>query len=150
VNFQIPGAVAPGPHTLRLESAFGAVEQTIELAAVSPGIFTLGGNRGAIVNQNGTINGSSNPARRGEVISVYATGLGALRQQGALQVAVTPVTASIEGVPLVTQYAGAAPGFPGLFQINLLIPLGLPPGLVSKLTVGQSGALSQPVFVAIQ
>ena len=150
VNFQIPPALGPGTHTVRIESAFGASEQLVTLTASSPGIFTLGANRGAIVNQNGTINGPTNPARRGEVISVYATGLGALRTQGPLSVTVTPVTGSVGDQNLVSQYSGAAPGFPGLYQVNLFLPTTLPPGLVSQLTLQQAEAKSQPVFVAIQ
>ena len=150
VNFQIPPGLAPGEHTLRIESPFGAAERTISLDAVSPGIFTIGGGRGAIVNQNGTVNGATNPARRGEVISVYGTGFGALRTQGALQVTVTPVSGSVEGQPLVTQYAGAAPGFPGLYQINFSLPTAVAPGLGLRLVLNQGDALTQPVFVAIQ
>jgi len=140
----------PGEYVLRIESAFGATEQTISLAANSPGVFTIGGARGAIMNQNGTVNSPTNPARRGEVISVYATGFGALRTQGALQVTVAAVSGAVEGQPVATQYAGAAPGFPGLYQINLSLPTAAVPGLSQRLTLAQGGAVSQPVFVAIQ
>jgi uncharacterized protein (TIGR03437 family) len=150
VNFQIPPGLSPGEHTLRIESPFGAAEQSIALAATSPGIFSLGGGRGAVVNQAGSVNSATNPARRGEVISVFGTGFGALRTQGALQVTVTPVSGLLEGQALVTQYAGAAPGFPGLYQINLLLPPGIPPGLSVRLTLGQGDTMSQPVFIAIQ
>ena len=150
LNFQIPPGLAPGGHTMRIESAFGSAEQTIDLAVNSPGVFTLGANRGAILNQNGTVNSSTNPATRGQVISVYGTGFGALRTQGPLQVTTVPVTGSIEGQGLVTQYSGAAPGFPGLYQINLSLPTGLAPGLSLHLTLEQGGGASQPVFVAVQ
>ena len=150
INFQIPPSLGPGQHTLRVESPFGSVEQPISLGPSSPGIFTLGGNRGAIVNQNGTINSATNPARRGEVISVFGTGFGALRTQGALQITATPVEGKLEGEALLTQYSGAAPGFPGLYQINLFLPTGVAPGLSLRLTLGQGEGVSQPVFVAIQ
>lgn len=150
VNFQIPPAAQPGAHTLRIESPFGAAEQVIQLEAVSPAVFTLGGNRGAILNQDGTVNTVTNPARRGGVIVVYGTGFGTLRTQGALQVTTTPVAGAIEGVPLQTLYAGAAPGFPGLYQINLSLPAGIPPGLAQRLTLDSQGVRSQPVLLAIQ
>ncbi len=150
INFQIPPSLGPGQHTLRVESPFGSAEQPISLGPSSPGIFTLGGNRGAIVNQNGTVNSATNPARRGEVISVFGTGFGPLRTQGALQVTTTPVEGRLEGETLLTQYSGAAPGFPGLYQINLFLPIGSAPGLSLRLTLGQGEGVSQPVFVAIQ
>ncbi|MBM3796238.1 MAG: hypothetical protein FJW31_19750 [Acidobacteria bacterium] len=150
VNFQIPPSAQPGAHTLRIESPFGGAEQVIELDAVSPAVFTLGGNRGAILNQEGTVNSITNPARRGGVIVVYGTGFGALRAQGALQVTAAPVTGAIEGVPLQAAYAGAAPGFPGLYQINLSLPSGLPPGLAVRLTLAIQGVQAQPVVLAVQ
>jgi uncharacterized protein (TIGR03437 family) len=150
INFQIPPGLAPGQHTLRIESPFGSAEQTVTLTDVSPGVFALAGGRGAIVNQTGTVNSATNPAPRGSVISVYGTGLGALRPQGALQVTVVPVSGAIEGQALTTQFAGAAPGFPGLYQINFLLPTGLVPGLSLRLALRQGEAVSQPVFVAIQ
>jgi uncharacterized protein (TIGR03437 family) len=67
-----------------------------------------------------------------------------------LQVTVAPVTGSVEGQPVVIQYAGAAPGFPGLYQINVLLSQAIPPGLSGRLTLGQSEAISQPVFIAVQ
>ena len=149
-SFQIPPGLSPGEHTLRIESPFGAAEQSIALAATSPGIFTLGGGRGAVLNQNGSVNGTTNPARRGEVIAVFGTGFGALRTQGALQVTVAPVTGSLEGQPVLIHYAGAAPGFPGLYQINVLLSQAIPPGLSGRLTLGQGEAISQPVFIAVQ
>ena len=150
VNFQVPPALAPGLHTLRVESPFGSAEQPISLGPTSPGVFTLGGNRGAIINQNGTINSPTNPARRGEVISVFGTGFGPLRPQGALQVTTNPVEGKLEGESLPTQYSGAAPGFPGLYQINLFLPTAVAPGLSLRLTLGQGEGVAQPVFVAIQ
>ncbi len=150
VNFQIPPSAQPGGHTLRIESPFGAAEQIIQLEAVSPAIFTLGGGRGAIVNQDGVVNTVSSPARRGSIIVVYGTGFGALRPQGNLQVTSEPVTGQIEGAPLQTLYAGAAPGFPGLYQINLSLPTSIPPGLTVRLTLASQGVQSQPVVLAIQ
>lgn len=150
VNFQIPPGLAPGEQVISIESPFGSSEQRITLEAGSPGVFTLGAGRGAILNQDGTINSPTNPASRGQVIVVYGTGFGALRPQGNLQVAVTPVGGRVEGESLVTQYAGAAPGFPGLYQINLFLPVTTPPGLSQRLVLDQAGLQSEPVFVAIQ
>ncbi|HTB17593.1 MAG TPA: hypothetical protein VK708_05725, partial [Bryobacteraceae bacterium] len=84
-------------------------------------------------NQDGSLNSASNPAARGSVVSLYATGQGA----GAT------ITLTIAGYNAPLLYAGPAPGFPGLMQINAQIPSGfLPPGIqLVVLTVG--GAVSQ-------
>ena len=52
----------------------------------APGIFTQDGSGrglGSILNQNNTVNTANNPARRGEVIAIYATGEGNVRPSGA-------------------------------------------------------------------
>ena len=44
VNAALPLNTAPGAHTLRLTSAYGAAQQTVNVAAVAPAIFLLNGN----------------------------------------------------------------------------------------------------------
>ena len=105
----------------------------------TPGIFTqdsTGRGPGAILNQNNTTNTSNNPARRGEVIVIYATGEGQVRPAGtdgritrALWI-VSPADSSGRGeagrstVPAENvTYAGAAPGLvAGAMQVNVKIP----------------------------
>ena len=81
--------------------------RNVPIAAAAPGIFNPG-----VLNQNNTVNSVANPAAAGSVIQVYSTGLGAGN-----------VTAKI-GVETIAspRYAGPAPGFPGLQQVNLDIP----------------------------
>jgi uncharacterized protein (TIGR03437 family) len=106
----------------------------------NPGLFTLdatGRGPGAILNQNNTVNSATNPARRGEVIVLYATGEGQVTPAGSdgrivtgtvqtLPRPVLPVTVKINGqdVPAANVlYAGAAPGLvAGALQINVKIP----------------------------
>lgn len=112
----------------------------VSIAAAAPGLFTVdssGRNSAAILNQNGSYNSAGNPANRGDIIVLYATGEGATNPQVADgQVAasvypkpVLPVSVRIAGIPAVVHYAGAAPGFiAGLMQINVQIPEGVIPG----------------------
>ena len=93
------------------------------VAAAAPGIFTSGNGTGpaAANNQDGSINSASNPAARGSIISLYATGQG--NGSGA-------VSLTIGSYPAQLLYAGPAPGFPGLMQINAQVPGGfLGPGI---------------------
>ncbi|MBM3812678.1 MAG: hypothetical protein FJW20_13705 [Acidimicrobiia bacterium] len=150
LNLVAPLDLPPGEQEISIRSAFGVETQNARFSAVAPAVFTTADGRGVILNQNGTLNLPNNPARRGEVIVVYATGLGAVSTQGALWPAVAALTASIENRTLETLFAGLAPGFPGVYQINLRIPDDLPPGLALRLTVRQAGFDAGPVILAVQ
>ena len=150
VNFVIPLELAPGAHPLRIGSAFGVAEQTVEIRDVAPAILMLDARRAAVLNQDGSVNGPANPAVRSQVIIVFATGLGAVASQGSVQATAIPVSGLLEGQELETLFAGAAPGFPGLYQVNLRLTSNLPPGLNLRLRLRQGGAESSPVQVSVQ
>src|SRR5262249_18430186 len=87
--------------------------------------------KGAILNQDGSENTSSNLVRRGQVISIYATGPGALSQtvQDGAAVPSNPLVTTqstpqvfIGGVEAQVQFSGLAPTFAGLWQINAFVP----------------------------
>jgi uncharacterized protein (TIGR03437 family) len=107
--------------------------------ASRPGIFSLDGSghgQGAILNEDGTINSPSNPARRGSIISVFATGGGEVAPgvadgqivSSVVPVSTLPVSAFFDfGDPSIKEadvlYAGGVPGsVAGLLQVNLRLP----------------------------
>ncbi len=155
LNVQVPADLSAGTHLVRVISPYGTLEQPFDLQTNAPAIFRINAgidtdNRGAILNSDGKLNLSSNPARRGSTISVYGTGFGAIVPSGSLYITAAPVTAVLGGVELPVQFAGLAPGFIGLYQINLALPQASPPGLGVVLTFRQAGVESSPVQVAIQ
>ncbi|MEZ5401999.1 MAG: hypothetical protein R2729_20165 [Bryobacteraceae bacterium] len=150
LNLVLPADAPPGQHRLTIRSPYGERTADIMISATAPGIFELGAGRGAILNQTGSINSVGNPALRGQALVVYATGLGSLRPQGNLQVVAEPVVVNLGGRRVSTTFAGAAPGFPGLNQINLIVPEDLPPGLAVRMVLEQGQAQSNAVLVAIQ
>jgi uncharacterized protein (TIGR03437 family) len=151
INAQVPPAIAAGTHTLRIRSAYGTAERQVAVSDVAPAIFLIGSPPvGAIVNQDLQINGPSSPLPRGQFLTIYGTGLGAVIAQGALSVAAAPVTALVNGQELPVTFAGLTPGFLGLYQVNLAIPGGIAPGLGISLMLRQAGVLSNTVTIAIQ
>jgi uncharacterized protein (TIGR03437 family) len=150
LNFVIPNDLPTGSHPLTIRSPYGSTTQTIDVSTVSPAIFLLAPDRPAAVNQNGAINSSEAPATRGQVIILYATGLGAVQRRGNLDHVVARVEATLEGRPLNVQFAGLAPGFPGLYQLNLMIPTEAPPGLAQELRLRVAESNAAPVTVAVQ
>lgn len=151
VNAQAPPSIAPGAHVLRIRSVYGLAEQPVAVSPVAPAIFVVGNPPvGAVVNQNGSWNGPSNPAPRGQYLTIYGTGFGEVVHQGAYSVTRAPVTAWIGGQEVQVAFAGLTPGFTGLYQINLLVPAATPPGLGVSLTLRQAGALSNTVEISLQ
>jgi len=98
------------------------------------------------VNQDGTINSDRNPAAQGSIVVLYATGEGQTSPAGVTGQAaqspyplpVLPVSLTMAGIPATILFAGEAPGFVGVMQINAQVPSGfVPPGeLPVVLTVG--------------
>jgi uncharacterized protein (TIGR03437 family) len=156
INAQVPAGLSAGSNVIQVTSPYGTGSQAVTLDAASPGIFTVGtaydgvSSLGAVVNQNGILNGATSPAPRGSTITIYCTGLGATSVKNGLSVANAPVTAVISNTSLPVAYAGLTPGFVGLYQVNLAIPASSPPGLLLPLTVQAGGASSNSVAVAIQ
>jgi uncharacterized protein (TIGR03437 family) len=159
INLQVPNATpASGSAELMVQRrstgqvlAAGAVP----MSAVSPALFTIaasGTGQAAAVNEDGTINGPTSPARPGTVISLYGTGAGLLPggpadgepATGIVETDEKPVVllnnASLEADSVL--YSGAAPGFVGLWQINLRIPATQTPGNAIPVTVQYKGVVS--------
>src|SRR5262249_19818243 len=98
VNAVLPAGLTARTHTMRVRSPFGVAQQSVEVSEVAPAIFLVGTpSVGALVNQDGSLNGPSNPLPRGQVLIIYATGLGTVQQ---------PVTVVLNGVELQPAYAG--------------------------------------------
>jgi uncharacterized protein (TIGR03437 family) len=146
-----------------------SVPATIQVFAAAPGLFTADGTgtgQAAAINQDGTINSPCNPALRGSIISLYATGGGRTSPIGLDgQVSTSPLANSALPVqvyignqlvlsPARLQHVGPAPGaIAGLMQINVPLPLGLQPesAVPVAIFVGTANSSSQPnVTIAVR
>ena len=128
----------------------GALDQSsITVQSVNPAVFTtnLGTDGPAVaLNQDGSLNSVARPAARGSVVSLWATGTGQTlpasvdgqaAPAGTLLHTKLPVSIAIGGQDAEVPFAGAAPGFAGLTQINVRVPANVIPGAASvKMTVG--------------
>jgi uncharacterized protein (TIGR03437 family) len=138
INVVVPYAVA-GKSAVEVEVVLRGTAKarwTSPVADAAPGLFAVSNGSGQViaVHADGSLNSRSNPAARGSIVTLYATGEG-LRTPAALDgrpadaLARTnlPVTLKIAGYDAELQYAGAAPGFVGLMQINARVPSGFAP-----------------------
>ena len=170
VPYEIAGRLTTNVTILRNGVTSTALQQRV--VDTSPSIFSLnatstgsgtGSGQGAILNQNGSVNGINNPAAKGTVISIYATGEGALTPgvpTGSVTSTTGPtfpkpignVTVTIGGIPATIAYEGEAPGLvSGVLQVNAFIPTSVASGNQTVvLTVGSGTNSQQAITVAVQ
>ena len=169
VSFSQINALAPyslgGALTAKITVEYVGVASapiTVQIVPSMTGVFTAnstGTGQGTILNQDGTTNSASNPAARGSVVSVYATGLGVTNPliadgsvpQTATAIPILPVAATIAGQTAAVISSYAAPGMLGVFVANIQVPSTAPPGSAIPITLQGGTSLSQAgVTMAIQ
>jgi uncharacterized protein (TIGR03437 family) len=137
INAQLPfGCPTTGstPLTVVAGGQTSAV-YSLGLAAGAPGVFTVstsGTGDGVILHGDNTLVNAASPAKGGEQIVIYCTGLGLTNPSFATGAAATsnnqtvsPVTVTIGGQAATVAYSGLSVGFAGLYQVNVIIPAGL-------------------------
>ena len=121
----------------------------------SPGLFTVnasGRGQTASLNEDGSYNSTTNPATRGSIVVLYATGEGKTTPDGVdgkltdskLPKPQAAVNVTVGGVEAEVIYVGGAPGLTaGLLQINIRVPLGSTPSGSAPVIVKIGSASSQ-------
>jgi uncharacterized protein (TIGR03437 family) len=153
INFLMPNQ-APSSGTVELqvvEESTGRVisSERVSMSAAAPAFFTFGpngeGQIAAINHADGSLNSPERRVARGEIISLFGTGVGRIPNAPPDG---EPVTGIIEtpSRPRVfvnfeelsqqdILFSGLAPGFAGLWQLNIRIPSRVPPGESIKVLV---------------
>jgi uncharacterized protein (TIGR03437 family) len=156
INFLIPyEIVAPSATVYVARQGVAGPPATIRLATTAPGFFQWNGNFALATHADGTLISSSAPAKPSEIIILYAAGLGRTAPDVPSGHVVSTATSILylsqlqvllNGAPCPSSsiyYAGLAPGFAGLYQINLRLPDVLPPNPAIQMVIGsQSSPLS--------
>ena len=137
--FELPAGIAATVQVQRGSNV--STVRTANVAVVSPGIFLFdqASNAGAVLHGSDfSPVSSSSPMRPGEYLVIYCTGLGPVltpMKSGDPAPGVSPLAGAvylpalkIAGLPASVSWAGLAPGFVGLFQINAQAPAALPAG----------------------
>jgi uncharacterized protein (TIGR03437 family) len=135
---------------------------TVDFAAAQPGIFLFGLDPIAVdVQPDGTqfVVSRSMPAHPGDTLVLYCAGLGAIDANvpagsqaplDRLVRTVAPVTVIIDGLDAPVSFAGLAPGFAGLYQVNLVVPTSVRSGTALSMIVTVAGQTSRPAPIAIE
>ncbi len=155
INALLPTILTPGPAEVQvqLDSTWGPVA-LINLVAASPALFQLDGATVIATHTDGALITTQSPAAPGEWIALYATGLG--ETTPGIGYAEIPTGAAwvrnfadfrvllngerVDGSRV--GYAGVAPGFGGLYQINLHLPDAAPRDPQIQIALGD--AVSPP------
>ena len=137
INFQVPWELAGQPQANLVIS--GSQPLAVQVAPVSPGIF-------AIVQQE-------------RYLILYCTGLGEVANRPATGAAGSgsppSTTTATPGVTVANEsatvaFSGLAPGFVGVYQVNVQIPVDVASGASVPVVVTLGGATSNSVTVKIQ
>jgi uncharacterized protein (TIGR03437 family) len=104
---------------------------------------------GAANAANGMLVSDSNPMHAGDYAELFLTGLGATVSRDGLNYAQLQPTVTIGGLDCPVTYAGSAPGYPGLDQINCIVPSGLGTR-EAPVVVISNGRSSPSTIVALQ
>ncbi len=102
---------------------------------------------------------ASSPAAGGDIVIIYATGLGPVDPQAVsgapagfdpLHRLVETAGVTLEGQQMPVTFSGLAPGFAGLYQVNAFVPTGLPANAAASMIIATGAKLSPAVTMAIQ
>lgn len=161
VSIQIPFEMAGQNIANVVVTAGGqtSLPRSINIAPAAPGFFTqnqAGTGIAAMVHEDGlTLVTRQNPAKRNEVLAFYLTGLGVLippiqtGEPAGANLVSTQVALAFGLLNSSVEYAGAAPGFVGVNQINARIPanIQLRGDTVVSITIGgrQANAVTIPI-----
>jgi uncharacterized protein (TIGR03437 family) len=143
LNVQVPWDLIPAGSSANVKvivttNGVNSNTETVSLAPFSPGVFASNGMAIAVNNSDGTLAWptgavpglATHPAKPGDVLIVYATGLGAVAdppadgQNSLDKLRTTLVTPQIliGGVSAQVGFSGLSPQFVGVNQINVTVP----------------------------
>lgn len=160
VNALMPYEVTSTSVQIRLNTPSGSSRlQRVAVTPRTPRLLTtaMTGNGDAIlVHADFTLVTLEHPARAGEVVVLFLTGLGAVSPAIAsgqmandgspgkpLNQVTATVSVTVNQVPGTVFFAGLAPGFAGLYQVNFKVPETVDPGVLA-ISVEMGSQASQP------
>lgn len=151
LNIQVPWSIAVNSSaTLIVNNNGQLAQQTFNVAAASPGIFT---DQNRVIVPNGS-------AAVGQAATLYMAGTGAVTPgiaTGSAPSTATPLdelpappdtTVTVGGVQATTSFIGIPYSLVGVTQINFQIPSGVSPGL-QPVIVNVNGTASNPAYVNV-
>jgi uncharacterized protein (TIGR03437 family) len=155
INAQVPFDTTAGTQSVTVTTGGGvSTGQNITVETVSPAIFVV------VKNSDFSLVTASNPVQAGDDLAIFATGLGAVSPAVASgQPAPASPLSSSTAAAIVTIGGVAAevssptpvlaPGFVGVYQVNVRVAAGTPAG-TQPLSLSIGGQTSNSVSIVVQ
>lgn len=161
INFLVPPILLPGTVTVYVVvDGLAGPAAKVQLARVAPAFFQLDQETAIASHANGDLVTPQAPAKPGEIIVLYATGLGQTRppvdygllpMSAALLADLSTLVVTLDGAavdPSAILYAGVCPGYGGLYQVNLTLPTSV--GSNPQITIGFADLLSPALSIPVE
>lgn len=150
INFVLPATFSRTPVMVQFRcGSASAGPLALQVAPQFPGLFVHGGTQVAAYNEGFVLNSADAPAAAGSVLMLFGTGFGSLAgmDESGLEWLATIPTVTVGGLAAEVLFAGAAPGLPGVTQINVRIPAGTSAG-PAAVVITQGGVQVQAGLTA--
>lgn len=170
VNAQVPFEVSGTVPVVVTVNGVPSPSESTQIVAEAPGIFTIPSGVGNAVAINlsdyslaapaGAVSGlNCHPIARGQTAFLYATGLGAMTPAvtdgtdggaatGTQHNVNAQPTILVDGIPVTPAFAGQAPVYPGVYQVNFTIPQGAHSGTVNLQIQSADGAVTSAAGIS--
>lgn len=145
INAIVPAGVTPGLALLQVRrGSLTSRAREIRISPSAPGLFSLnqrGDGPGIVVHaSNFRLVSETEPAGRGGFLSILCTGLG---------IDGIEPTVTVGGLSAPVTWSGPMPGFPGVNQVNIQVPLDAPRAVSVPIQLRAGTSMSNTVTIAI-
>jgi uncharacterized protein (TIGR03437 family) len=157
VPFETTASVAQF-QVINNKQASNVITEFVNLS--TPGVFTQdesGSGDAAALHVDGSLVTPDSPAQAGETVAVYMSGLGTVfpaildgvgAPSSPPSTTSNTFTAAISGTAANIAFQGLAPGFAGLYQVNIQIPSGLTAG-DNSVDIGGPDSFASEAFISV-
>ncbi len=152
INALLPDS-ASGLTTITVQTSTGKNTVNVYVETAAPAIFTQDssgtGPVSALKASDQSLVTADNPLHSGDAVELYGTGLGLTSPSNGFDNAVQQPTVTVGGVACPVSFAGAAPNFSGLDQINCTIPADAAASLSAPVVITSGDRISNTATLAI-
>ena len=158
ITFQVPCSLTPGSATVTVNVGGGTASVAVPLNPASPGIFGVQQSNGSFLpvleRPDGSFVSAQNPARAGETVIAFVTGLGPTTPAVATNSLPIPGSAATVQGTVIVGFAGggipftsaqASPDLIGVYEVSFQVPSTGPTGNQS-FSIGLLPAGSSTVY----